>query len=68
MVDQLDLDFWLLTNETYPDFKPKNTWEALWVQDRQNYAIPKCGNLEHHTWRIAMHGHGKEALKYFEQM
>ncbi len=36
MADQLDLDFSLLTNERYPDFKPKNTWEALWVQDRRN--------------------------------
>jgi hypothetical protein len=34
MADQLDLDFWLLTNK--PDFKHKNTWEALWVEDRRN--------------------------------
>jgi hypothetical protein len=31
--DQLDLDFWLSTNERYPDFKHKNTWEALWAED-----------------------------------
>jgi hypothetical protein len=28
MADKLDLDFWLLINERYPDFKHKNTWEA----------------------------------------
>jgi hypothetical protein len=33
MVDQVDLDFGLLTNERYPDFKHKNTWEALWAED-----------------------------------
>jgi len=26
----------LWTNERYPDFKPNNTWEALWVEDRRN--------------------------------
>jgi hypothetical protein len=36
MADQLDLDFRLWTNERYPDFKPKNTREALWVEDRPN--------------------------------
>ncbi|KAH8956155.1 hypothetical protein BDL97_07G024500 [Sphagnum fallax] len=36
MADQLDLDFRLWTNERYPDFKPNNTWEALWVEDRRN--------------------------------
>ncbi len=36
MADQFDLDFWLTTNERYPYFKHKNTWEALWVEDGQN--------------------------------
>ncbi len=36
MADQLDQDFWLLTNERYPDFKQKNTCEALWAEDRWN--------------------------------
>jgi hypothetical protein len=36
MADQLDLEFKLWTNERYPDFKPKNTWEALSVEDRPN--------------------------------
>jgi len=36
MADQLDLEFNLWTNERYPDFKPKNTWEALWLEDRPN--------------------------------
>jgi hypothetical protein len=36
MADQLDLDFRLSTNERYPDFKHKNTWEALWFQDPRN--------------------------------
>ncbi len=36
MADQLDLDFWSSTNERYPDFKHKNTWEALWVEDQRN--------------------------------
>ncbi len=35
MADQLDLDFWASSIEWYPDFK-QNTWEALWVEDRQN--------------------------------
>jgi hypothetical protein len=34
MADQLDLDFCLLTNERYPDFKQKKTGEALWIEDR----------------------------------
>ncbi|CAK9267668.1 unnamed protein product, partial [Sphagnum jensenii] len=34
--DKLDLDFCSSTNERYPDFKHKNTWEALWVEDRRN--------------------------------
>jgi hypothetical protein len=25
-----------LTNERYPNFKQKNTWEALWVEDGRN--------------------------------
>jgi hypothetical protein len=36
MADQLDLDFWLSANERYPDFKHKNTWEVLWVDNGQN--------------------------------
>jgi hypothetical protein len=36
MADQFDLDFWSLTNERYPDFKHKNTWEALWVEGLRN--------------------------------
>jgi len=36
MAHQLDLDFWLSTNERYPDFKHKNTREVLWVEDGQN--------------------------------
>ncbi|CAK9210262.1 unnamed protein product [Sphagnum troendelagicum] len=36
MADQLDLDFWLSTNERYPDFKHKKTGEALWIEDRGN--------------------------------
>ncbi|CAK9194501.1 unnamed protein product [Sphagnum troendelagicum] len=36
MADQLDLDFWSSTNERYPDFKHKNKWEALWVEDGRN--------------------------------
>jgi pentatricopeptide repeat protein len=34
MADQLDLNFWSLTNERYPDLG--NTWEALWVEGLQN--------------------------------
>ncbi|CAM6003402.1 unnamed protein product, partial [Sphagnum balticum] len=34
--EKLDLDFCSSTNERYPDFKHKNTWEALWVEDRRN--------------------------------
>jgi hypothetical protein len=29
MADELDLDFWLKTNERYLDFKQKKTQEAL---------------------------------------
>ncbi|CAM6038169.1 unnamed protein product [Sphagnum compactum] len=36
MVGQLDLDFWSSTNERHLDFKHKNTWEALWVEDGRN--------------------------------
>jgi pentatricopeptide repeat domain-containing protein 1 len=34
MADQLDLNFWSLTNERYPDLG--NTWEALWVEGLRN--------------------------------
>jgi hypothetical protein len=36
MADQLDLDFWLLTNERHFNFKHKKTQEALWLEYAQN--------------------------------
>lgn len=36
MVDQFDPDFWLYANEWSPDFKHKNTQEALWLEVQQN--------------------------------
>ncbi len=34
MADQLDLDFWLQTNESYLGFKHKRTQEALSLEDQ----------------------------------
>jgi pentatricopeptide repeat protein len=82
MTDQLDVDFWLQTNERYPDFKHKKTGEALWIEDRRNPAwvaaemaamAPGTVQLNIFAWNQKLTKHVKDgqlekAMQLFQQM
>jgi pentatricopeptide repeat protein len=82
MADQLDLDFWLWTNERYLDFKHKKTGEALWIEDRGNatwvaieMAVMAPGRVQLNTFawnqkltKDVKDGQLEKAMQLFQQM
>jgi len=80
--ENLNLDFWLQTNERYLDFKHKKTWEALWLEDIWNplsmaakmaAIAPGTVQLSIFAWnkklrKYVKDGQSEKAVQHFRQM